>query len=648
MTMKLLDAVPSPTVVVNEGVLQTSESVASISIMIYIVFLLAALALGFWIDRALPRRVARYIPEASAALVLGAVAGAIVNAASSQANERAFLSFHPEFFFLFLLPPIIFESAISMDPGPFFRNFGAISYFAFAGTLLSAIVVGVALFFLGVAHVCFRLTLVESLLFGALISATDPVTVLAIFNQLGVQEDMYALVFGESVLNDAVALVLYRAFKRFLIVPITAHESLLAVGSFLAIVVGSLAIGAGVGIIAALLFRTGVFRGGEESQHGHIIEASMLALFAYVAYMLADGVQMSGIVAVLFCGIVVARYTIHNLSASARETIIGFFKILAKTAETFVFVYIGASMFLLGTDWHEFMLFLATLVLINIARCMHVYPGVAAINAVRAKERAIPSTHKHMLALSGLRGGVAVALAIEMVSDLSGKASARAVMSVTLGIAAFTILFLGGVSHDLVDRFKLRADDSTRGGTRLPMYAELAPTSPRATVDGAEGREPSLHRQHPALHALQVRVHPRRRAPCQELPRLGAAGIGEARVHAQEHPDVQASGGALHPPRTRPAGSKAVHPTVRRVCALQRRRQPRTLHATQHRPIGRLAARTRAPLPVSGASARHRGPRPSAPAAPHRGGAIPRRGWPRSRPQPHPQPRQQPHPQPRP
>lgn len=64
--------------------------------MIYIVFLLAALALGFWIDRALPRRVARYIPEASAALVLGAVAGAIVNAASSQANERAFLSFHPE------------------------------------------------------------------------------------------------------------------------------------------------------------------------------------------------------------------------------------------------------------------------------------------------------------------------------------------------------------------------------------------------------------------------------------------------------------------------------------------------------------------------------------------------------------------------
>lgn len=76
-------------------------------------------------------------------------------------------------------------------------------------------------------------------------------------------------------------------------------------------------------------------------------------------------------------------------------------RILAKTAETFVFVYIGASMFLLGTDWHEFMLFLATLVLINIARCMHVYPGVAAINAVRAKERAIPSTHKHMLALSG-------------------------------------------------------------------------------------------------------------------------------------------------------------------------------------------------------------------------------------------------------
>ena len=184
----------------------------------------------------------------------------------------------PQFFFLFLLPPIIFESAISMDPGPFFRNFGAISYFAFAGTFgaprglcipqqhacawlltlsystfllcsfaVSALFVGGFVYLMGVWHICFPLTLVESLLFGALISANDPVTVLAIFNQLGcvqrldyacvtwarahvtrvthpprpaaprsVNENLYALVFGESVLNDAVALVLYRAFKRFL------------------------------------------------------------------------------------------------------------------------------------------------------------------------------------------------------------------------------------------------------------------------------------------------------------------------------------------------------------------------------------------------------------------------------------------------
>ena len=146
--------------------------------------------------------------------------------------------------------------------------------------------------------------------------------------------------------------------------PFSTREVFKAVGSFFGIFLGSFAIGTVVGVISALVFRAGTFRSTEgetwcgrgrlldrtapadapapapshphlhphprtplaDNKHGHVLEASLLAMWAYVAYMLADGLELSGIVAVLFCGIVMARYTIHNLSDSARDTIFTFFK----------------------------------------------------------------------------------------------------------------------------------------------------------------------------------------------------------------------------------------------------------------------------------------------------------------------------------
>ena len=160
-------------------------------------------------------RVHKYLPAASTSLILGTVAGLLILAITSSDRQREFLEFSPEFFFLFLLPPIIFESGLSMDPGPFFQNIGAISLFAFGGTFLSAMVIGVSMYIFGWIGLFIKLPFVEAMMFGALISSTDPVTVLSLFDKLGVQVDMHALVFGESVLNDAVAVVLFRVFRGF-------------------------------------------------------------------------------------------------------------------------------------------------------------------------------------------------------------------------------------------------------------------------------------------------------------------------------------------------------------------------------------------------------------------------------------------------
>ncbi|RTG83507.1 solute carrier family 9 (sodium/hydrogen exchanger), member 6/7 [Schistosoma bovis] len=119
-------------------------------------------------------------------------------------------TFDPEFFFNVLLPPIIFSAGYSMKRGYFFKNIGAVLTYAFGGTLLSALVVGTICygFTRGITSLSQTLRLSDCLLFGAIISATDPVTVLAIFSDLKVDVNLYALVFGESVLNDALAIAL--------------------------------------------------------------------------------------------------------------------------------------------------------------------------------------------------------------------------------------------------------------------------------------------------------------------------------------------------------------------------------------------------------------------------------------------------------
>ena len=125
-------------------------------------------------------------------------------------------TFDPELFFNVLLPPIIFHAGYSMKKQFFFRNIGSILTFAFVGTIISTFVVagimyGVTLMF---PHLQF-FTFIDTLRFGALISATDPVTILAIFSDLNVDVNLYALVFGESVMNDAVAIVMTRTIELY-------------------------------------------------------------------------------------------------------------------------------------------------------------------------------------------------------------------------------------------------------------------------------------------------------------------------------------------------------------------------------------------------------------------------------------------------
>ncbi|CAI7933569.1 unnamed protein product, partial [Closterium sp. NIES-54] len=342
------------------------------------------------------------------------------------------------------------ESGWSLKTKPFFSNFGAICTFAFAGTLISTLLVGCFMYFVGLLHAAHAMPIMVCLAFGALISATDPVSVLAVFQQLGVDRTLYAQVFGESVLNDAVAIVLYRTMLSFVTTKVDGRGIWFAISFFLANFVGSFSIGVILGLLSALVFK----HCGFEDDGLALLQASLLSLFPYMAYMLADAFELSGIVAILFAGMTMRYYTAPHLNEKALATTSSFFSILAKLSETFVFIYMGVAVFLEKQSWRSYSFTLYTILAILIARVFNIYPLAYIVNAFRQKQSRIPMNHQHALWFSGLRGAMAFALALQCITDLPDEYG-RVILTSTLLTIAFTVLFIGGATSHMLSWLKI-------------------------------------------------------------------------------------------------------------------------------------------------------------------------------------------------
>ena len=207
---------------------------------------------------------------------------------------RDTVSFDYQFFFNLLLPPIILASGYELHQANFFRNIGPILTFAFAGTFISAVVLGVILWLCTRIPIDgLKISFVEAISVGATLSATDPVTILAIFNTYKVDPKLYTIIFGESILNDAVAIVIFDTAQRYK--PDASKAASLSIGSFfeaigifLGVFFGSLIIGVLIGIGTALLLKFTLVRRFPK------IESCLVILIAYASYYFANGAMMSG------------------------------------------------------------------------------------------------------------------------------------------------------------------------------------------------------------------------------------------------------------------------------------------------------------------------------------------------------------------
>ncbi|KAL7823418.1 sodium/hydrogen exchanger [Trichoderma gracile] len=435
----------------EEGDSAEKEFFAAWALFISIMLLIIA----FFTSYMLQQKKVTAIHETVISIFAGMVVGLILLITSGD-SIRNLISFDYQIFFNLLLPPIILSSGYELHQANFFRNIGTILTFAFAGTFLSAVVIGLILWIFNLVPGSLELTLVDAISVGATLSATDPVTILAIFNTYKVDPKLYTIIFGESILNDAIAIVIFETAQKYN--KGEANYGIISffegTGIFLLVFFGSLLIGVIVGVGTALLLKFTYVRRFPK------IESCLIILIAYATYFFSHGLHMSGIVSLLFCGITLKHYAYFNMSRRTQLTTKYIFQVMSQLSENFIFIYLGLALFTDNALQFEPPLIIVTICAVCAARWVAVFPLSKAINwfiRYRARRRGLevgdelPYNYQAMLFWAGLRGAVGVALA----ALLTGENS-YALRATVLVVVVLTVIIFGGTTARMLEILGIR------------------------------------------------------------------------------------------------------------------------------------------------------------------------------------------------
>uniref|UniRef100_A0A665U1S8 Sodium/hydrogen exchanger n=1 Tax=Echeneis naucrates TaxID=173247 RepID=A0A665U1S8_ECHNA len=374
------------------------------------------------------------------------------------------VTFDPEVFFNILLPPIIFHAGYSLKRRHFFRNMGSILAYAFLGTVISCFIIGLLMYgcvmlMKQVGQLDGDFFFTDCLFFGAIVSATDPVTVLAIFNELQVDVDLYALLFGESVLNDAVAVVLSSSIVAYQPEGDNSHTfevmaMLKSFGIFLGVFSGSFALGVATGVVTFTKLRD-----------FQLLETALFFLMSWSTFLLAEACGFTGVVAVLFCGITQAHYTYNNLSPESQDRTKQLFELLNFLAENFIFSYMGLTLFTFQNHVFNPMFIVGAFLAVFLGRAANIYPLSFLLNLGRRNK--IRSNFQHMMMFAGLRGAMTFALSIRDTATY-----ARQMMfSTTLLVVFFTVWICGGGTTQMLScqRIRVGVDSDQDNSVSVPL-----------------------------------------------------------------------------------------------------------------------------------------------------------------------------------
>jgi Na+:H+ antiporter len=367
------------------------------------------------------------------------------------------------------VPPLIFEATMKLPWRRLRNDLASIITLAIGGTLIGTFVVGAIVRpFLGVPWPA-------ALAFGALISATDPVAVIALFRSLGVSKRLTTLVEGESLFNDGAAIVVFNLAVAAAAVGAAPFSLGGAVGEFVVVAFGGLAVGIALGYVVS----TVVLKHLDD----HLVETAITVALAFGSYLVAEefglivgieGLQLSGILAVVAAGIIVGELGLRNTSPPTRLTLENFWEFLSFTVNSFVFLLIGLRIHVSDLV-RQLDAVVVAVIAILLARALVVYGTMLVQNQIRATEYVSPK-YQHVLYWGGLRGAVSLALALTLAGSFESEVAGKLELA-TFGVVLFTLLFQGTTISVLVRRLGLgRRSDAVVGQQRYQavIYSKRA------------------------------------------------------------------------------------------------------------------------------------------------------------------------------
>uniref|UniRef100_A0A671XPW6 Sodium/hydrogen exchanger n=1 Tax=Sparus aurata TaxID=8175 RepID=A0A671XPW6_SPAAU len=399
-----------------------------------------------------------WVPESCLLISIGLIVGGIMF--SVHEEPPAVLS--SNVFFLYMLPPIVLDSGYFMPTRPFFENIGTVLWFAVVGTLWNSIGIGMSLFAIcqieafGVQDI----NLQENLLFATIISAVDPVAVLSVFEDVSVNEQLYIVVFGECLFNDAVTVVLYNMFNFVAEMPVVEPvDVFLGVARFFVVGLGGMGFGVLFGFVAAFTTRF--------TSRVREIEPLFIFMYSYLAYLVAELFAISSIMAIVTCALTMKYYVEENVSQRSCTTIRHVVKMLGSISETLIFFFLGVVTITTEHEWNwGYILF--TLLFAFIWRGL----GVLVLTQIINPFRTIPFNMKDQfgLAYGGLRGAISFALVFTLPDNIGRK---QLFVTATIAIILFTV-FLQGISiRPLIEYINVRRTNRNLDTINVEVHCRL-------------------------------------------------------------------------------------------------------------------------------------------------------------------------------
>lgn len=344
----------------------------------------------------------------------------------------------PDLILFIFLPALLFESAYNLPFNEVRDNLRPIALLAIPGVILTAVSVAAGL------HYVTGVGWDTAFLFGAIMSATDPISVLAIFRRIGAPRRLSVIIEGESLFNDGTSIVLFRIVLAIVI----AHrvgDVVLTVEQFFLVVFGAIVLGMVVGYVVSLLLTR---------VNDYLLETTLTLVTAYGTYLLAERIGVSGVIAVVVAALVLGNYgRATAMSATTRLAVSSTWEFFGFLANSLIFLLIGLELNVaeLARYWLPTVVAIAIVLLV---RAVVVFVSSTVLSYIH---RPLPARWQLVLTWGGLRGSLALAMALSIPFSIGTEAfpNRNLLLVMTFGVILFSLLVQGLTMEPLLRRLGL-------------------------------------------------------------------------------------------------------------------------------------------------------------------------------------------------